>query len=523
MRRTTKLLTTAAALGAALAVAEPIRCERRFRSGKRVAEVWSPGPGEAFLLKNAEVVDVLTGTVLHKRGILVRDGRIEDILTEKRASAFAGGKVLDAAGHYVIPGLMNAHCHMLLPSHLDTGLDTLSAVGRQAERNFEECIVHGVTTVRDAGTFPALLQRYRDRIEGRDLLGPRVYSAGSFINAPGGYPSDYVTVPSLLEKRWGKFVSKVTTPQEGRDAVKANVEWGCNFVKLAFDHKQLFVKQKSIPVLEDEVLRAVVDEAHAHGLKVSAHHRFRSGFQRAIAFGLDGVEHVASDGILDDAEVEAYAVGDRYIVPTGQVGWALSGFSHGDPYLEDPVVQWALANRLEVIRSMYPSYVEPVVHKALMKFEACYRDPSYVERRHLMYTIDTKIFTEAIVQGTANINKLYHAGVLIGAGNDGGVPQIAAGNIGMEMVILAESTDMRPIDVLRAATINNARIIGVEEELGTVARGKLADLVLLPGNPLHSMEHVLYPSAVFKEGRLLYTTHQSGMGSDPENPIAVRN
>jgi imidazolonepropionase-like amidohydrolase len=75
------------------------------------------------------------------------------------------------------------------------------------------------------------------------------------------------------------------------------------------------------------------------------------------------------------------------------------------------------------------------------------------------------------------------------------------------MAILESSTDMKPLDVLQAATINNARILGVEEELGTVAKGKLADLVLLTGNPLDNMEYVLHPNAVFKEGKLVYTTH----------------
>ena len=508
MGKTTRIALTAIALGAAAAVAEPISRERHFRSKKRDAVVWAPAPGEAFLLSNAEVVDVVAGQVLHKRGLLIKDGRIEDLLTEKKATALDGVKVLDAAGSFVIPGLINTHCHMLLPSNLDLGLSTICAMGRQAERNFEECITHGVTTVRDAGTMPDLIRRYIDRIEGGELLGPRVYSAGSFINAPGGYPSEYFKIPAFLESKWGKFVRKVTTTQEARDAVKANVEWGSNFIKLAFDDRQLLMGQKAIPILEDELLAAVVDEAHAHGLKVSAHHRFRRGFKRAIEFGLDGMEHLASDEVLDDAEVEAFVAGDRYIIPTAQVGWGLAGVSNGDPYLDHPLVQQALANRLEVIRAMYPSFVEPAVHRALMKFEAHYRDPSYVERRHLMFIIDPKIFTEALVLGSENLNKLYHAGALIGCGNDGGVPQIAAGNIGMEMVLLESSTDMSPLDVLQAATINNARIIGVEDELGTVSKGKLADFVLLPGNPLENMEHVLYPDAVFKDGRLLYSNHR---------------
>jgi imidazolonepropionase-like amidohydrolase len=507
MNRISRILASAAALGAAFAVAEPVIEARRLRSEKRSPQVWAPEAGEAFVLKNAEVVDVLTGTVFHKRGILVKDGRIEDILTEKKATAMEGAKVLDAAGSFVIPGLINAHCHMILTSTLTFPPDVLASMGRQFERHFEECITHGVTTVRDVGTLPLLMSRYVDRIESGDLLGPRVYHAGSFVRPPGGYPDFLPAFPSGLSSRVGDFGLSVRTPAEAGEAVEKNLELGASLIKIALDDHSLFVGQKKLPVLDDASLRALVEAAHAKGVKVTAHHRFRAGFLRATEFGLDGLEHLPADEVLDDAEVEAFVAGDRYIVPTAQVGWALCGESNGDPYLDYPQVRQALANRLEVVKGLYPCLCEPAIYKALMGFERSYRDPSYTQKRHLLFTLETRIFTEALVKGLENLNKLYHAGALIGCGNDGGTPQSFPGFLGLEMVILESSSDMKPIDVMQAATINNARILGMEEELGSVSKGKLADLVLLPGNPLQNMEHILHPSAVFKQGKLVHATH----------------
>lgn len=508
MRRVTKYIIKAGAAAAAFSAVEPIMRERRYRTEPREPVVWAPGAGEKVLLKNAEVVDVLTGNVRHRRGLLLSAGRIEDMLSERKSASAGADKVIDLDGKYVIPGLINAHCHMLFPLTISYPLDLLAAAKRQAERNFEECITHGVTTVRDAGSPPFLLRRFVDRVEGGDLLGPRVFYAGSFINVPGGYPSDYMPeLPPPLAKKWGNAVSMATDPREIRDAVKRNLDLGSSLIKTALDDINLFVSRKQLPVMDDRQLEALVDEAHSGGVKVTAHHRFKRGLKRALKLGVDVLDHCAADEPLDDEDIEAFVSGGHYIIPTAQAAWALSGFSRGDPYLDDPLVQRNLANRLEVVRSRHPAFCEAPVHRLMMRYEDNYRDPGYVEKRHLMYTLETKIFTKAIVVGKDNIIRLYEAGARICCGNDGGMPQTPPGDLGTEMVLLAE-IGITPLDVLRSATINNAQLLGREEELGSVDRGKLADLVVLSGNPLERMEHVLDPEAVFKEGKLAYTTHR---------------
>lgn len=493
---------------ATFALLEPLLRERATRSAPRAPVAWAPHTGESVLLRGLEIVDVDKGQVLHRRGLLIQDGRIKDVVPERVAATYPADRIIDAPGLYALPGLINAHCHILLPMVLDLHPDVMAALKRQAERNLEECIVHGVTTVRDAGTFPLLLLRFKERIERGELLGPRILMAGSFITAPGGYPSDYMKpLPPSLARRWGDHVLVVQTPAEAREAVKRNHELGCCFIKTALDDRALFVGQKSLPTLDDDSMATVVEQAHALGLKVSAHHRFRRGFQRALKLGLDGLEHLPSDDYLSDEEVEAFVSRGMYVVPTVTVGWALSGLSHGDPFLDDPQVRRFLAHRLEFVRSFYPTIAETSVYRAMLRLEKHYRDPSFVERRHLLYTLDPSIFTEALVKGSENLMSLYHAGALIGCGNDGGIPQSSAALVGLELYLLREA-GMEPVDVLRAATVNNARILGLEDELGSLRPGKLADVVLVAGNPLQDPLHLLAPDAVFREGKLLYSTHR---------------
>lgn len=509
LRKAIKSSSKAMALSAMASAGALFLNEHYFRTTPREPVVWSPGVGETFKIANAHVIDLEKGVVESDHDLLVSNGRIEKIFSPGN-EAITADKTIDVNGMYIIPGLINAHCHMLWPGTFNLSLEYLSSVPRQVERNFEECVVHGVTTVRDTGNPPRLLRRYIERVEREDLLGPRVYYAGSFIGPPGCYPSDYCPpFPEILVKRWGQIVQFVNSPSEARDAVKRNLEEGSSCIKVAFDCRSLLYGEKPLNILDDESLKAVVDEAHDNGVKVLCHHRYRGGLKRINDFNVDDGEHCAADEVLDDSDVEAFVAAGRCIVPTIQVPWGLSFMSPNDPYNDDPQVREFMADRLQRMRTVYADVCEPAVYRAIYKMEMLYRNPKYTERRHILPVAATTVFTKAAVIGPVNLNKFYHAGALIGCGNDGGCPQLFTCHLGLEMLLMDLATDMEPIDILRSATINNARIMGIEDELGSVAEGKIADLVLLSGNPLEGLEPIMSPQAVFKGGKLAFNAHPS--------------
>ncbi|MCX5858604.1 MAG: hypothetical protein NT056_01695, partial [Proteobacteria bacterium] len=141
-------------------------------------------PGSRILLKNVRIVDVEGNRIISPGQILIRDQVIEEILENPVPPA--AELTLDLQGQYAIPGLINGHCHLTLPGAADLGLGFLLAWGRQCERNAEECLRHGVTTVRDMSGFPGKLEEMKRNIASGKMLGPRILR-GIGIQVPGGY------------------------------------------------------------------------------------------------------------------------------------------------------------------------------------------------------------------------------------------------------------------------------------------------------------------------------------------------
>jgi len=498
---------TAGALGAAwlAKLAAGIMRERAERSDLRPPVLLAAQPGKGLLLRDIKVMDVRRGEVLEGLSVLMRDGRFAAVLAGGDAEEAEDAVTIDGGGHYAIPGLINAHCHVLWPSVLEIRADIAAAFRRQLQRSLEDCVVHGVTTVRDMGTLPLALKRWRARVEAEELLGPQILTAGPFINAPGGYPTDYIKpVHPRLAGRGGNTNISVSSPGQVGPAVQQAVEWGACIIKTALDGRSLILGQKPLNVLPDETLKALVEEAHARGLKVAAHHRFRRGFQKALRCGVDELEHMTTDAELGEDEAESFVRGGHSIVPTFSVAWALACSRPGDPNRDFPEARELMASRAEAIRTLYPIWCEPAVYRSVRCMERRYNDPAFYGRRHLLPVSDPAVYTQAAVYGPANLDRLYRAGALIGCGNDGGVPMIFPCAMDVEMTILAYSTIMSPLDILRSATINNARIMDLEDELGSIEEGKLADLVLLAGNPLERVEHLMGVKMVFKGGKLVH-------------------
>lgn len=492
-----------AGLAAAGYAAARVRWVHAGLSEPRDPFEWKPGRGQTVLLRGANVVDVKRGQVSRERGVLFKDGEITDLIATRDLDKARADREFDCSGLFVMPGLVNCHVHSLMPGTSTINFDTIFSIKRQAVRNLEECAVHGVTTVRDVGTLSGVFNDLGGAVERLEVLGPRMVGCGVVLMARGGYPDHTGELPGFLSSRYGDIALYVGSPESAREAVREAVECGARYIKVFMDDESLFYGKKPLATVDDDSMKAVVDEAHKLGRRVGAHQTQLAGFRRALRLGIDDFEHVPMDEFLEPSDVKEFMAGDHNVTPTLSVGMVLGIAPKGHPARSDPEVEALQVERERVLRELAPSFCEPAVLKANMEMVRLYMEGSPSTGRGAKTRFDPERPIDSFARKNPNLRLLYEAGARICCGNDGGTPLSWPGMLSVEMRML-ERFGLSRVDVLRSATLNAAKLLDMESELGTVEPGRHADMVLLSADPTKDLAGVERVEAVFRSGVLLH-------------------
>jgi len=449
---------------------------------------------EKLLLKNAKLVDVEHGKLFNETRLLIADGKISGIL--KDDENVEPDKSLDLEGRYVIPGLINAHCHMTLPGAISISPSALFAYDRQVERNAEECIKHGVTTVRDMLAMGTKLDKLKEKISTGEVVGPEILT-NCALYVKGGYGDKMVF--------WGKDkrIKRVDTPENAREAVKYAFDNGADFIKIFQQPHELMMPSPPLKTMDLKLVAAICDETSKAGKIVAMHQTEHQGYQKAVAGGVHSFEHVVRDYDLTDEEVLAFEKTGAMIIPTLSAAFGLAQKKNGDKYWGKGNMPWMVGVRDKILHRMLDQYLEPEFAAGSKMFLKKYADVSSFDRKHLIPWPDPANFTSAVVQGTSNIMKIYSTSVEFGLGNDGGVPFVFPGALALEMLLL-QKAGIKPAAALKMATINNAKLFQMENRIGSIGEGKQADLAVFNKNPLESTKNVWQPHLVLKDGRVVF-------------------
>ena len=394
------------------------------------------------ILTNCSLIDC-TGKDLQKdMTLVIQDNRIEDIYSgiyQNSGGEIPGIRVLDLKGGYVIPGLWNVHGHLgdILPDiHNLLPNEPLGNAFIRAGRNAMEGLRAGVTSMRIVGERDGIDIAWRDAFDAGIMLGPRLFVCGTPITATGGHSWEPVG-PGGIE---------IDGPFEMRKAVRENIKRGADQIKIMDSE------------LREDEIRAAVETAHSRGKKVAVHSRAPMT-KVSIRCGVDSIEHAYK---LDDETVALMKEHSVFYVPTL--------ICNLDAGLIDQV-----ANKLE---ELFPD-----------------ESPAKREGRLKIMQEDERTSQHCKTQRDG-FKKAVDAGIKVCTGGDS-VPNGELELLEIEQFVLAGMTEMQAII---AATRWGAEICGVEDQLGTLEIGKLADLLILEDNPLESIYNLRKVQTVFKDG-----------------------
>lgn len=451
--------------------------------------------GEKLFLSNASVIDVIKGEVKKDCGILIQNGKIAGIF-EKESSPPSTDKTMDICGAYVMPGIINAHCHMSLPGGLGLNPAIIFVYKRQLERNAEECIKNGVTTVRDMLAMSNWLTELIDKIDKGEVVGPRILRSCA-IDISKGYGE------KMVIKGKPEFWKIADNPQSARDAVRAAVDEGADLIKLFQQPVTLLLPSKSLPVMDIPTIQAICDEALKHGKMTAMHQTQLDGLKQGLNGNVPCLEHMFRDQYVNDEDLKSLQESGATVVPTASASFGLAHQSHGDPNWDKGELPNFVELRKRIMPKMIDRFLEPVLAKSSHKIFKKLTNPKTYDNQKFIPWPNAKHFTAAMVVGNTNAKAYYDAGIPMGCGNDGGIPFSFAGSMAVEMLLL-EKLGMKTSHILQMATINNARILGIENEVGVIEEGKIADMAIFKDDPLKTVNNLFDPMMVFMAGRLAF-------------------
>lgn len=451
---------------------------------------WKGTSFTKVLLHNFQLFDGLQNRLQKDRIILIEEGKIQGIESKGDLGQYHDYQVLDLKGSTILPGLIDNHVHITSPFMMSGNV--ISLIDRQIEYNLRNCVMSGVTTVRDVGGFPGKINKFRSKADKNEIPGPRVISSLSMIAARKGeqpgwpVPSPYLKDP-IKKMMGGNFAERPTTLEEIKEVTEEMIKMGAQWLKtLHHDHTFSFYPRQ-LPNHTDEGYNVILETGKRHNIKCALHAMFVNGFKKGVALGFHTLEHMPMDDVIQERLVEKFIDKGTAIIPTMMV--------YHDFLMDQKI--------LELLERHGKEYLTP---EAVKQVSRLIRELSALEKKTLngeeqrKLLVDPRYFKEMYPHVVENFYQLNKMGAKIGVGTDcGGTPRGWFGRYSDELKTIT-STGISNFDTLRMATAVNAGILDMQEKIGTIEKGKHADLIAVEGNPLKDIEVMDSVAMVMKGG-----------------------
>jgi imidazolonepropionase-like amidohydrolase len=404
-----------------------------------------PALAQQTYIQCGRLIDGKSNSVQTEMTIIVESNKIIDV-RKGYQSGSANDKLINMRNQTVMPGFIDSHVHLSSETSKNKYMENFTLNdddnALRAVKYSERTLMAGFTTVRDLGGHIAV--SLRNAINAGDIKGPRILAAGKSIASTGGHadPSNGYSRALMGDPEAKEGV--VNSPEEARKAVRQRYKESSDVIKITATGGVLSnAKDGAGAQFTEDEIKAVVITAKDYGFRVAAHAHGAEGMKRAIRAGVSSIEHGT---FMDDEVIALMKENGTYYVPTITAGKSVAD------------------------SAKIPGYYPPLV-------------------------LPKAIATGPKIQST--FAKAYKEGVKIAFGTDAGV--FAHGKNYKEFEYMVEA-GMPAMEAIKSATMNAADLLGISDRIGSIEKGKYADIIAVKGDPIKDIKVLSAMDFVMKEG-----------------------
>jgi imidazolonepropionase-like amidohydrolase len=421
--------------------------------------------GNPVVIENVTIINSLGTPELPNRTVLISNGIIQKIIKGELPNIPENAKIIDGTGKYLIPGLIDSHVHL---TYSDSTV-------------LNQFLNYGIMCIRDMGGNEKSLNRWKQQVKNGSLDGPEIMLAGPAIET-----GTFFTVVQKIDQILNIQLKDAILPTRIQISETREID---SIIKKLYSEKVDFIKIRSVQ--SKNVYIEILKKAKKYGLDVCGHEPMVVSLQEASLNGQKSIEHIPFLSLMDSS-----AEGRRKV---------FHEFKSNDTWVVPTIL--AIKNYRMIPDSIIMKEIDYLENTNNVAITSKLVDfwKMQMKIKQLEGALD---WNKLYKQGIEDLRILYDIGVKVMAGTDFSIPLVYPGlGLHEELELMVEEAGFTPLDALRCATINPAIYFKMEEKWGSIEEGKIANIIILYGNPLEKISNTKKIKGIIKSGKYINHTY----------------